>query len=130
MNWKVKRKQRGSMLIDSLMGAFVLSLSAIAYFALVPTTHRLQQVAKEYTVANAMANRFIEQLQLLKPSDINAATLTSLDLIDAGQSAPPYNFSHIPLDEASGYSPSRMLKGGSATMNVTSMDAGSKKIDI
>lgn len=77
-----------------------------------------------------MCVRLIEQLQLLKASDVEAQTLSALNLIDAGQTEPPYSFSHIPLDEASRYSPSQVLQNGRGTLSVTTLDADSVRLDV
>lgn len=124
------RLRKGALLIDVLVGVFMLTLAAAAFFALIPMIHRSQTVAKEESLAQSMAQRMIEQLQMLQRSDITPATLVKLNLIDSGQTQPPYSFSNIPMDQASRYSPSQALRNGAATMDVNNADANSMRIDI
>lgn len=125
-----RRLHKGALLIDVLVGIFMLSLAATAFFSLFPMIHKSQTVAKEESLAQAMAQRMIEQVQMLQRSDINAATLTKLNLIDSGQTQPPYTFTNIPMDQASRYSPSQALRSGSGVMDVTYIDANSTRLDI
>lgn len=77
-----------------------------------------------------MAQRMIEHLQLLKPSDLNASTLSTINLIDADQTEQPFTFSEIPLDEGTGYSPSRAIRSGQGVMAISDLDANSKLVTI
>ncbi|MBX7133739.1 MAG: hypothetical protein K1X67_13785 [Fimbriimonadaceae bacterium] len=77
-----------------------------------------------------MSQRLVEQLNLLKPSDITPQVLTGLNLIDSGQTQPPYSFSNIPLDQASRYSPSQALQNGTGSLAVTQLDAQSVRLDV
>ncbi len=120
------------MIIDSLIGAMVLGVAAVAFFALLPILHATELRAKQETQAVQMATRLIEHIQLLKPQNLNAATLTDLSLIDEGQlaKAPPYSFSRIPLDEGSLYSPAQTLPQGTGTLDIVEIEGGSKRVDI
>lgn len=124
------RLKSGALLIETLLGVFILSLAAVGFYALTPVIFRSRTLAKENTAALQMANRLLEHVELLKTSDLTAGTLTSLNLIDTGQSASPYSFSHIPLDEASRYSPAQVLRNGVGTLTVTSIDSGSVRVDV
>ncbi len=121
---------QGALLVDVLVGIFMLALAAAAFFALIPMIHRSQTVAKEESLAQAMAQRMVEQLQMLHRSDIDAATLTKLNLIDSGQTQAPYSFANIPLDQASRYSPSQALRNGSGSIAVSTVDANSTRLDV
>lgn len=110
--------RRGALSIDALTAVFVTSLGAAAFFALMPQLDRSQRVAREESLATQLMNRMIEQLQLLKPSDVNVATLDQLNLIDHNQSSSPYSFSNIPLDDASMYSPRQALRNGTGRLDV------------
>lgn len=118
------------MLIDAMMAVFVLTLGAAAFFSLLPMLDRSQYMAREQSTALQMSNEMVDQLQLLKPSNITVGTLTQLNLIDAGQTGSPYKFSHVPLEESTGYSPAQALKNGVGTMTVTSTDAGSVMVRL
>lgn len=122
--------KRGAMLLETLLGVFILSLAAVGFYALTPVIFRSRSLAKENTAALQMANRLLEHVELLKTSDLTPATLTSLNLIDTGQSAPPYSFSHIPLDEASRYSPAQVLRDGTGTMTITPLDSGAVRVNV
>jgi len=124
------RRRRGALLIDLLIAVFVLSVASLSFFSLFPTIARSQRIAKDETVAQQMSQRLVEQLNLLKPSDITPQVLTSLNLIDAGQTQAPYSFSNIPLDQASRYSPSQALQSGTGSLAVTQLDAQSVRLDV
>lgn len=118
------------MLLDALVGLFVLSVGAMSVFSLVPTAQRAQALATEEARAAHIATRMLEQLQQLKPSEINASVLTQLGLIDTGQSASPFSFTHTPLDDGTGMSPAKALRGGTANIVVTPIAANSVRIDL
>lgn len=124
------RTRRGGVFIESLVSIFVLGLGASAFFTLLPTLQKSKHIAGSHTKALQMANRMVEQVQLLRARDLTASTLTSLNLIDAGQTTSPYSFSRVPLDEASCYSPAQMLREGTGRMNVVTLASGSKRVEI
>lgn len=125
-----QRRKRGALLIDLLIAVFVLSVASLSFFSLFPTIARSQRIARDETVAQQMSQRLVEQLNLLKPADITPEVLTGLNLIDTGQTQPPYSFSNIPLDQASRYSPSQALQNGTGTLAVTQLDAQSVRLDV
>lgn len=127
---KPRRTRRGALLVDLMFGVFVLAMAATTFFALFPTVHRSQAIAKEEAIAQQMSQRMLEQLQLLKPTDITVGTLTQLNLIDTGQSQPPYSFTNIPLDAGWRYSPAQALRNGTGTLAVTNLDSNSVRLTI
>ncbi len=126
----LKRKTRGALLLDVLLAVFILSLAAISFYGLTPVIFRSRTMAKDNTAALQMANRLVEHIQLLKASDLKAPTLTALNLIDAGQSQQPYSFTHIPLDEASRYSPAQTLRNGTGSLTFTDLDSGAIRVNV
>ena len=125
-----RRRNRGALLIDVLIGMVMLVLSTLALMSLFPVIMRGQHISEDQSKAVQMVSRLIEHLQMLPADDLNAETLTSLNLIDAGQTFPPYSFTHIPLDEASMYSPAQVLRDANGTINVTPLPDGSARVDI
>lgn len=123
-------KRRGALSIDAVTAVFVTALGAAAFFSLMPVVDRSQRISREESIALQLSNRMIEQLQLLKPSDIQASTLTQLSLIDEDQSSGPYSFTNIPLDEASLYSPAQALPDGTGTLNVVSLPNNSVALEV
>ena len=116
-------------MIDSLVGLFVLVMGTLAYMSLTSITGRSQGISSEDSKAAQMTARLLEQVQLLKPADLNTQTLTSLNLIDSGQAGPPYTFTNIPLDEGTHYSPARTLRNGKGTLNLTNLQYGSVLVE-
>jgi hypothetical protein len=106
------RLRRGSILLDALVGIFVLTIATLSYLSLTVTTHRSHAISKDDSKAAQMAGRLIEQIQLLKVRDLNVKTLTALNLVDKGSIGSPYYFSNIPLDEGTKYSPAQALVEG------------------
>ena len=122
--------RRGALSLDALMGVFVVSLGAAAFFSLMPVVDRSQRIAREESMATQLTNRMIEQLQLLKPSDVTSSTLSQLNLIDAGQTSSPFSFSSVPLDDASHYSPRQALRDGTGTLEVVSLPNNSTEVRV
>lgn len=122
--------RRGALSIDALTAVFVTALGAAAFFSLMPVVDRSQRIGREESIALQLSNRMIEQLQLLKPSDIQPSTLSQLSLIDAGQSSAPYSFTNIPLDEASQYSPAQALPNGAGSLNVVNLPNSSVALEV
>lgn len=118
------------MLIDALCALFILSMAATALYSVMPEARASDIMAADQAKATFIANRYIEQLQLLKTTDLTATTLSQMNLIDTGQAALPYSFTNIPLDDGSYYSPAKMLKAASATVNFTNIDSASVRADI
>lgn len=123
-----KSRQRGSVFLESLLSVFILGLGASAFFSLMPTMSRAKTVSSNASKALQICNRMIEHVQLLKADDVTATALTQLNLIDANQTASPYSFTIVPLDDASKYSPAQMLRNGTGTMTVTELASGSRRI--
>jgi type II secretory pathway pseudopilin PulG len=123
-------KKAGSFLLDAMLSVLIIGMAAAAYFAMFPTFKRSQKLSEEESKAVMMAQRMIEHLQLLKPTDLTASTLSQLNLIDTNQTSPPYSFAHIPLDEASKYSPAQTLRNATATMEIDDLPANSKRVRI
>jgi hypothetical protein len=111
-----------------MLSVFIIGIAAIAVFAIFPTFRRAQVISADESKAVLMAQRMVEHLQLLKPNDLTASTLEGLNLIDGEQQELPYSFSHVPLDEATGYSPAKALKNGTAEMDIEDIGAGSKRV--
>jgi Tfp pilus assembly protein PilV len=112
-----------------LVGLFVLVMGTLSYMSLITITSRSQGISSEDSKAAQMTARLLEQVQLLKPADLNTETLTSLNLIDAGQDASPYSFTNIPLDEGTHYSPAQSLRNGTGQLKVTNLQNGSVLVE-
>lgn len=117
-------------MLDSMVGIFILAMTAVALFSLVPAAQKLAVRSNQQSKAIQMTSRMIENLQLLRPSDLNATTLTSLNLIDAGQANPPFTFNNMPLDDSTKYSPSKALPGGTGTMTIANAAGNSKLVTV
>ncbi len=122
------RKRRGSILLDAVIGMFILVMATLSYLSLTVVTHRSHAISKDESKASQMVARLLEQVQLLKPSDLNVTTLKAMNLIDSGSVSPPYSFTNIPLDQGTLYSPSTALIQGTGTMNVATMANGSVRV--
>lgn len=123
-------RRNGVISIDALTAVFVTALGAAAFFSLVPVVDKSQRIGRQEAIAIQLSNRMIEQLQLLKPADVNPSVLSQLNLIDAGQSSPPYTFTNIPLDEASRYSPAQALPNGTGVLNVVQLPHNSVEVRV
>jgi hypothetical protein len=99
-------------------------------FSLIPTVTRSQELADDQARATQIANRMIEHLQLLKPSDLTPEVLNQLDLVDPESTASPYSFTHVALDEGSGYSPAKVLRNADAKFTVVPITSASVRVDL
>ena len=123
-----RRKQRGSILLDAMIGVFILTMATLAYLSLTVVTHRSQTISKDETKAAQMVARLLEQVQLLKTSDLNVTTLKAMNLVDGNSVGSPYSFTNIPLDQGTLYSPSKVLINGTGSMSVATLANGSARV--
>lgn len=129
-NQKSRSMRRGAIILDALFAAFVVGMGAVAVFSLYPMITRSEKMAREETLAVQISTRLIEHIQLLPARDIEVGHLKSLNLIEADDDSSPYSFAHIPLDEASRYSPAQVLQDAVAELEITDLDANSKAVSI
>ena len=127
---RMRRRTTGAILIDVMMGIFMLVLATVALMSLYPVIKRGEMMSSDETKAVQMTTRLIEHIQMLGADDVNREVLESLNLIDAGQTFQPFSFTHIPLDEASMYSPAQVLNDANGNLTITTLADGSKRIDI
>lgn len=123
-----KTKKRGSILLDAVVGVFILTIAALSYLSLTVVTHRSQVISKDESRAAQMLARLIEQVQLLSTRDMNVTTLKAMNLVDATSSESPYSFTNIPLDQGTLYSPSKSLTNGTGSMAVSTLSNGSVRV--
>jgi len=124
------RRTRGALLLDVLIGIFMLLIATLGFLSLFPVVKRSQVASQQESAAILIANRMLEHLQMLRAQDVNITALSQLNLIDPGQSGDVLSFTHVPLDEASRYSPAQALKDGQGQMTITQLSSGSVKIDL
>ena len=121
---------KGSIYLDVILGVFILSLSAAAFYSVFPKIGKVQDLPMQRSRAMHIANRIIDELQLMRPGNITAANLYALNYIDGTQTKSPYTISDLPIDDGLDYSPRKELKNGSATLTVTPIDSGSVRCVI
>ena len=127
---RARRRDRGALLVDVLIGMFLFVMTALAILSLFPVIKRGEQMSTEESKAIQMCNRLIEHVQMLPANDITIENLTALNLIDDDQSAQPLSFTHVPLDEASRYSPAQALRDSDAELSFAEIDGGSVRVLI
>ena len=125
---RISRRHRGSILLDAMVGIFILVIATLSYLSLTVVTHKSQVISKDESKAAQLAGRLIEQMQLLTTRDVNVQTLTALNLVDNFSTGSPYSFTNIPLDEGTQYSPARALNGGKGTMTITKLANDSYRV--
>lgn len=114
--------------MDVLIGMFLLVMTSLSVLSLFPVIKRSEQMSTEESKAIQMSNRLIEHIQMLPANDITVANLTALNLIDAGQTTQPLSFTHVPLDEASRYSPAQALRDADAELTFAQITGGSVRV--
>lgn len=125
-----RRKSAGSILVDVVLGMFFFLVFALTFAALYPVIKRAEVMSTQESKAVQMTSRLLEHIQMLPVTDINAASLTALNLIEPGQVAQPWKFSKIPLDHASRYSPDQVLKDANGTITTEVLAGGSVKVNV
>ncbi|MBS1707495.1 MAG: hypothetical protein JSS65_02105 [Armatimonadetes bacterium] len=125
-----KRTRRGSLLVDVVVGSFLLGMLAITTMSLLPVLKRGEIASRRRSQAMQMVTRMLEQVQMLHATDISTATLSKLNLIDSGQTTQPFSFTHVPMDEASRYSPAQVLRDADAKLSYTALTDGSVKVMV
>lgn len=125
-----RKTQRGALLVDVMIGMFFLVMATLTLMSLFPVIKKGEQMSTEESKAVHMCNRLIEHIQMLSADDITADNLEALNLIEPNQTTQPYSFTHVPLDEASRYSPAQALRNASANLTVTDIGTGSKAVRI
>lgn len=127
---RVKRRQRGGLLVDVLIGMFFMIMATMSLMSLFPVIKRGEQISTEDTKAVQMCNRLVEHIQMLGAKDITVANLTALNLVDQGQASLPLSFTHIPLDEASLYSPHQVLRDANGNLNYQTIGGGAILVTV
>jgi hypothetical protein len=130
VSYRRKQIRTGAVLIDALIGFFILGMGAVAYYGLMPVLHRGHEIAQQESKAAQIATRVTEQIGMLKPADLNATTLNGLNLIDANQAAQPWSFDHIPLDDGTSYSPAKVLRSGKGFITTSDIGQGSVLVTV
>src|SRR4051812_5720400 len=130
LSMKLRSKRSGSIMVDALIGLFILGMGAVAYYSLLPTVHRGHEIAQQESKAAQIAARITEEVGMLKPSEVTASTLSQLNLIDANQGAEPWSFSNIPLDDGTSYSPAKTLRNGQGLITTTALAQGSILVTV
>lgn len=127
---RTPRRRRGTLLMDVVIGMFLLMLAAAGLLSLFPVLKRSESMSRHESRAVQIANRMLEHIQMLRPTDVTPEALAQLNLIDEGQTESPYEFTNVPLDEASLYSPAQALRSGQGKFWVEDLPDGSKKITL
>lgn len=118
------------MLLDVLIALFLFILVATAYFSVYPVVRRSQVMSQQESQAIQLSHRMLEHLQMLPADRLNLTTLKSLNLVNNDSGTEPYDFSHVPLDEASGYSPARLLPAGRGLFKVESIENNCARVAL
>lgn len=126
----MRSKRRGALIIDVLIGFLVFGMGVAAFFATMPIFQSGQMISRNETIATQIANRMIEHLQTLRPQQLTPEVLEEMNLIEFGQTAGPYTFTHMPMDEASRYSPAQMLPEADAKLALVNIGSGSVRAEI
>lgn len=124
------RRQRGSILLDSIIGLTILTIGTASFYSLFPAISRTHSISEQEQKATQIATKMLEHIQLLAPSKLDATTLTGMLLIDPNQTTAPFTFNNIPLDNGTDYSPSRALKNGTGTLAINNLSYGSKQVVV
>lgn len=123
-----KRRQKGALLVDAVIGMFFFVMLSLSVLSLFPVIKRSEQSSTERAKAIQMCNRILEHVQMLGSQDVNYQNLVSLNLIDSTTNTQPYSFTHVPLDEASMYSPAQALRDADGQISYEHLDDGSVKV--
>src|SRR5689334_5473905 len=96
-------RRRGSVLLDAMIGLTLLAMGAVSFYSIFPVVTKAQKIGDSQQKATQIASKMIENIQMLSPTNLNANTLTAMQLVDAGQNSSPFVFTHLPLDNSTDY---------------------------
>ena len=113
-----------------MVGLTLLAMGAVTFYSIFPVVTRAQKLGDSQQKATLIATKMIEHIQMLSPTNLNANTLTAMQLIDANQNSSPYAFTHCPVDDSTEYSPSTALKNGTGTLKINDLQWGSKQVVV
>jgi hypothetical protein len=125
-----RSRKAGVMSLDVLIAVCLLAILASGVYGMLPVVRKSQITGDQEARAVQMAARMIEHIQLLKPSDLTQGNLSALHLIDDGSYSSPFSIGHVPLDEASCYSPAQTLPDGDGELAINTFADGSKEVRV
>jgi hypothetical protein len=103
-------------------------MGAASFYSVFPVVAKAHQISDSEQKAGQIVTKMLEHIQLLSPQKLTATNLTGMQLIDPNQTASPYTFSNIPLDDSTRFSPAKALKNGTGTMTITNISDGSVRV--
>lgn len=127
---KNRRRNRGVLLLEALVGSLILMLATVSILSLVTMTKRGQVMSEEKTKAVQMLAHLVDQVQMLPADQIDDTTLIGLNLVDAGGSGTSLTFNNVALDDQYGYSASDVFRNPATTLDISTAADGTKRIDV
>src|SRR5437868_2735869 len=119
-----RRRQRGSLLLDCIIGLTFLSMGAASFYSLFPVVSRAHAEGVQEQKATQICTKMLEHIQLLSPGKLTYTNLAGMQLISSTPTTSPYSFSSCPLDDGTDYSPAKSLKNGTGTLTITNLSYG------
>jgi prepilin-type N-terminal cleavage/methylation domain-containing protein len=117
------KKHPGFSLLEVMVAALILALTATAFAALYPQAHQLRSRAENMTRATMLAQHKIEQLRNLAFTDLNYEALRVANVIDASPTSSPYTFTEID-------SLTNDLPQGSGTLTIVEQEENLVRVDV
>lgn len=125
-----RRRNRGTLLIEALIGSLILMLATVTILSLVTMTKRGQKMSEDKTKAVQMLANIVDQVQMLPADQITDVNLVGLNLVDAGGVGTSLTFNNVPLDDQYGYSASDVFIDPATSLNIGTLSDGTKRIDV
>jgi hypothetical protein len=113
-----------------MIGMFFLVMTTLSLMSLFPVIKKGEQLGTERSKAVQICNRLLEHVQMLGATDVTYNNLYALNLVDSSTNVQPYSFTHVPLDEASRYSPAQTLRDAEGELWHEELEDGSVLVKI
>ena len=124
---RVLKCNKGTMLIDVMVGVYILAIVGLIYAATVGVSSVSRAKADQLTKAAAIANREMESIKNLGYGNATYAGLSFYGLIDATPTASPFAFNNV------GTATDRVgsiLPGGTATVAISDVSGTVRRIVV
>ena len=121
------RPDKGSVLLDAMIGMFILVVAALIYSATMAMSAVSRAKADEFTKATSIVNRELESIKNLGYDNLTHDALAYYSLISATPATSPYSFTSV---GATNDRIGTLLRDGTGTVAVTDESGTLRKVVV
>lgn len=124
----LRRRKRGAMLIDAMIGIYILAIVGLIYAATLSAAAISRAMADEHTKAVALVSRQLESIKNVGYANLTYDSLYYYKLIDASPNASPYSITNTGLQPSDRVC--NILKSGTGTVKIDDVTASLRKVTV